>query len=144
MKQHTPEETHATPGRRELLLPAVVSRTVRESLFTQLILNTCGIFPPALEWAPEKPVRYAWICDMETTSHGTLLLTRETMKSSEKLVSHSGRTHPHSEGISPVTYMLKQTGPFLEWTWASRPLEPRTDMGRATRGGGWGMEFYLP
>lgn len=31
-KQHTPEETHATPGRRELLLPAVVSRTVGESL----------------------------------------------------------------------------------------------------------------
>lgn len=98
--------------------------------------------PPALEWAPEKPVRYAWICDMDTTSHGTLLLSRETMKSSAKLVSHSGRTHPHSEGISPVTYML---GPFWNGPVPPGPWSRGGQIwGRAARWGGWGMEFYLP
>lgn len=33
------------------------------------------------------------------------------------------QAHPHREGVSPVTYMHKQTGLFLEWNLALQLLQ---------------------
>lgn len=64
---------------------------------------------------------------MGTTPHSALFLTQEAVQRSKNTSFYSGRTHPHPEGISPVTHMLKQTGLFLEWNLPLQALEAKED-----------------